>query len=213
MPTPPINYQKQLEQTLKRLRERAAQQPDAPRPKLLLHACCAPCASYVLEYLSPYFDITVWFYNPNIAPEAEYRFREQELHRLVREMPLQGLVTVVSAPYEPMRFEAAAAGLTDAPEGGARCARCFSLRLQEAVRVAVEGGFDYVATTLTISPLKNATLLNTIGAAAVEAAAVEGLSWLYADFKKNEGYKRSCALAKQYNLYRQNYCGCEFSKR
>lgn len=208
---PPVqNYQRALTRTLQKLREEF--EKTGKRPRLLLHACCAPCASYVLEYLAPYFDITVWFYNPNIAPEEEYRFREQELRRLAREMPLPHPVTVVSAPYEPQRFEAAAQGLESAPEGGARCARCFSLRLGEAVRYAAAGGYDYVTTTLSISPLKNATLLNTIGEEAVNAAGCDGLSWLYADFKKNEGYKRSCALSKQYDLYRQNYCGCVYSR-
>lgn len=198
------NYQLKLDATLQDI---AA---GGRVPTLLLHACCAPCASYVLEYLSDYFAVTVWFYNPNIAPEAEYRFREAELVRLVNEMPQKHPISVLNAPYDPERFTAAADGLEQAPEGGARCRACFALRLNAAAAYAAGHGFDYVGTTLSISPLKNAALLNEIGAAAAEA---HGVSWLYADFKKREGYKRSCELSRQYGLYRQDYCGCIYSKK
>lgn len=198
------NYQRRLDRILQEI---TAQNKV---PTLLLHACCAPCASYVLEYLSDHFAITLWYYNPNIAPEAEYRFREAELRRLAQQLPAKHPITVLPAPYDPAAFSAAAQGLEQEPEGGARCRACFALRLSAAAEAAAAGGFDYVGTTLSISPLKNAAALNEIGAA---AAARAGVQWLYADFKKREGYKRSCQLAEQYGLYRQNYCGCVFSKR
>lgn len=201
---PPINYQQRLDQTL------AALTAAGQTPRLLLHACCAPCSSYVLEYLSRYFAITLWFYNPNIAPEAEYRFRAEELRRLAAAMPLRHPVTVKVAPYDPTAFSAAVKGLEQEPEGGARCRACFALRLSAAAKQAAAGGYDYVTTTLSISPLKNAALLNDIGAATAEKA---GVSWLYADFKKRDGYRRSCELSALYRLYRQNYCGCAYSKR
>lgn len=201
---PKENYQLWLDATLREVT--AAERV----PTLLLHACCAPCASYVLEYLSDYFAITLWYYNPNIAPEEEYRFREAELVRLAQTLPAKHPVSVLTAPYEPERFTAAARGLESVPEGGARCRACFDLRLSAAAEAAARGGFDYVCTTLSISPLKNAAALNEIGAAAAERA---GVQWLYADFKKREGYKRSCELSEQYGLYRQNYCGCIYSKK
>ena len=198
------NYQLRLDATLQELTEKGRV------PTLLLHACCAPCASYVLEYLSDYFAITLWYYNPNIEPEEEYRRREAELVRLAEELPVKHPVSVLKAPYDSARFTAVATGLETAPEGGARCHACFSLRLSAAATCAAEHGFDYVATTLSISPLKNAALLNEIGAAEAEK---HGVLWLYADFKKREGYKRSCELSRQYGLYRQDYCGCIYSKK
>ena len=197
-----MNAQQQLDQTL------AALSP-SERPTLLLHACCAPCSSYVLEYLSRYFRITLFFYNPNIAPEKEYRFRLDELRRLVREMGLSGDVSVLEGNYDPNRFQALARGLETLPEGGARCSDCYRLRLRETARVAAEGGFDYICTTLSISPYKNAAWLNAIG---TEEAEAHGVRYLVSDFKKKNGYKRSCELSEQYGLYRQDYCGCVYSK-
>ena len=180
------------------------------RPTLLLHACCAPCSSYVLEYLSKYFDITLLFYNPNITPEEEYRFRESELQRLIGEMPLPIRVTVISDRYDPQEFYNIAKGLEELSEGGERCKRCYRLRLARTAKIAKERGFDYFTTTLSISPYKNAEWLNSIGE---QEAAELGINYLFSDFKKKNGYKRSCELSEQYGLYRQNYCGCEFSKR
>ncbi len=197
-----MNAQQQLDQTL------AALSP-SERPTLLLHACCAPCSSYVLEYLSRHFRITLFFYNPNIAPEEEYRFRLDELRRLVREMGLAGDVSVMEGNYAPDHFEQLAKGLEALPEGGARCADCYRLRLRETARVAAEGGFDYICTTLSISPYKNAAWLNAIG---TEEAEAHGVRYLVSDFKKKNGYKRSCELSEQYGLYRQDYCGCVYSK-
>ena len=198
------NYSIILEDTIKKLKI------ENRRPKLLLHACCAPCSSYVLEYLSVYFDITIFFYNPNISPESEYTFREQELMRLIKEMPLPSNVKMLSAEYVPSDFYDMAKGLEELPEGGERCKKCYRLRLSKTAKVAKENGFDYFSTTLSISPYKNAEWLNTIGE---EEGKLFGIEYLFSDFKKKNGYKRSCELSEQYKLYRQNYCGCEFSKR
>lgn len=198
------NYSLILEDTIKKLRA------ENKRPTLLLHACCAPCSSYVLEYLSLYFDITIFFYNPNISPESEYTFREQELMRLIKEMPLPSNVKMLSAKYEPTDFYDMAKGLEELAEGGERCKKCYRLRLSKTAKIAKENGFDYFSTTLSISPYKNAEWLNTIGA---EEGQFFDVEYLFSDFKKKNGYKRSCELSEQYGLYRQNYCGCEFSKR
>ena len=180
------------------------------RPKLLLHACCAPCSSYVLEYLANYFDITILFFNPNISPEEEYRFRENELRRLIGEMPLPSSVKLISGRYRPEEFYNMARGLEDLPEGAQRCKECYRMRLAESARIAKDGGFDYFTTTLSISPYKNAEWLNTIGK---EEGDKVGVEYLFSDFKKKNGYKRSCELSEKYGLYRQDYCGCEFSKK
>lgn len=198
------NYQLRLEQTI------AAECADGRRPTLLLHACCAPCSSYVLEYLSKHFEITLFFYNPNISPEEEYRFRERELCRLLDDMGLSGRVKILHGTYEPERFEALAKGLEELPEGGSRCHACYRLRLSETANAAKAGGFDFFTTTLSISPYKNAELLNTIGA---EEAERVGTRYLFSDFKKKNGYRRSCELSATYGLYRQDYCGCVYSKR
>lgn len=198
------NYQRRLDETLEHIRQ------SGETPRLLLHACCAPCSSYVLEYLSQYMDITLFYYNPNIAPEAEFRFRQEELQRLMREMPLSRSIHWLPAPYDPEQFTAMAQGLEDLPEGGSRCEKCYRLRLEATMKAAAEGGFDYVTTTLSISPYKNAEALNRIGR---ELSDVYGVPYLVSDFKKKNGYKRSCELSVQYNLYRQNYCGCVFSRR
>ena len=198
------NYQLLLEHTLKSL------EGIEKKKTLLLHACCAPCSSYVLEYLSKYFDITLFFYNPNIYPEEEFRFREDELRRLIGEMPLPSGVNIISGRYDPSEFFDIARGYEELPEGDERCHRCYALRLEESARAAKEGGFDYFCTTLSISPYKNAEWLNTIGK---EMSEKYGVGYLFSDFKKKNGYKRSCQLSEQYSLYRQDYCGCVFSKR
>lgn len=198
------NYQLSLERTLCSL------EGLEKKKTLLLHACCAPCSSYVLEYLSKYFDITLFFYNPNIYPEEEFRFREDELRRLIGEMPLPSGVNIISGRYEPSEFFDIARGYEELPEGDERCRRCYALRLEESARAAKEGGFDYFCTTLSISPYKNAEWLNSIGK---EMSEKYGVGYLFSDFKKKNGYKRSCQLSEQYSLYRQDYCGCVFSKR
>jgi predicted adenine nucleotide alpha hydrolase (AANH) superfamily ATPase len=198
------NYSLLLEKTLDEAVKSGA------RPSLLLHACCAPCSSYVLEYLAKYFDITVFFFNPNISPESEYEFRLSELRRLVCEMPLPSSVKVMNGRYDPSEFYEMAKGLEELPEGGSRCKGCYSLRLSETARVAKENGFDYFTTTLSISPYKNAEWLNSIGK---EEGEKYGVDYLFSDFKKKNGYKRSCILSTEYGLYRQDYCGCEFSKK
>ena len=179
------------------------------RPSLLLHACCAPCSSYVLEYLSKFFDITLYFYNPNITPAEEYAYRAEELSRLVREMGLDGDVALSVSDYNSDEFYNIAKGLEDVAEGGARCARCYRLRLEASAGYAKEQGFDYFTTTLSISPYKNSRWLNEIGA---ELSEIYGVRYLFSDFKKKNGYKRSCELSEIHGLYRQDYCGCEFSR-
>ena len=198
------NYQRELEAVIKENESKSRV------PRLLLHSCCAPCSSYVLEYLSDYFEITVFYYNPNISPAEEYEKRAAEQQHLIRELPAKHPIHLVVGAYEPERFYAVSRGLEQVPEGGERCFRCFRLRLEEAAKMAAEGGFDYFATTLTISPLKNAQKLNEIGEELSEIYKVEHLP---SDFKKKNGYKRSVELSAQYGLYRQNYCGCVFSKR
>ena len=196
------NYQIELEKELSAGAKR----------RLLLHACCAPCSSYVLEYLTSYFDITVYFYNPNITSREEYEKRLSELRRLVSLMPHENLIEVVDGDYEPERFLGLARGLETLPEGGARCFSCYRLRLEKTAQyfAARRGDFDCFATTLTVSPHKNAEKLNEIG---FELADKYSLKWLPSDFKKREGYKRSIELSRLYGLYRQDYCGCEFSRR
>ncbi len=208
------NYQKELDKILAKLEN---EQP----PRLFLHSCCAPCSSYVLEYLRKYFQITVFYYNPNISMEPEYRKRVEEQKRLIaayNEQVKSGaeserkegyLIDIVEGDYEPESFFEIAKGLEQCPEGGERCFACFNLRLEETAKKAVEGRYDYFATTLTISPLKNAVKLNEIGE---QLAKEYGISWLPSDFKKRNGYKRSIELSKEYDLYRQDYCGCIYSK-
>lgn len=177
------------------------------RPRLLLHSCCGPCSSYVIEYLSKHFDITVYYYNPNIFPREEYEKRLAEQIKLVDRL---GGAVMCEAEYDPDRFYEVARGLEAEREGGARCAECFRLRLDKTAEMAKEGGFDYFCTTLTVSPHKNAPLINEISE---QAAERYGVAALPADFKKREGYKRSIELSKEFDLYRQDYCGCEFSIR
>ncbi len=195
-----INYQKVLDDTISKIK--------GNKPTLLLHACCAPCSSYVLEYLNKYFEITLYFYNPNIYPEGEFVFRADELKRLVREMKLD--VKIVVEEYDNIKFESVVKGYEDMPEGSSRCFKCYRLRLEKSIKYAVDKGFDYVTTTLSISPYKNAEKLNGIGE---ELGKVYGINYLFSDFKKKNGYKRSCELSQIYNLYRQDYCGCKYSKQ
>ena len=202
-----VQYQRELDRILEGIRESG--KGGAELPRLLLHSCCAPCSSYVLEYLSAYFRITDYFYNPNITEEAEYRKRAEELRRLTGEMPLENPVEFREGPYDPENFFLAAEGLEHEKEGGLRCLACFQLRLRRAAEEAALGRYDYFTTTLTISPLKNARAINAIGAA---LAREYGVNWLPCDFKKKNGYLRSIELSREYGLYRQNYCGCVFSK-
>lgn len=198
------NYQKELDRKIAEIQEAGTV------PTLLLHACCAPCSSYVMEYLSAYFRITVFFYNPNITDHAEYEKRVAEEKRLIGEMDFKNPVSFLEGRYDPAEFFHVVEGLEDVPEGGERCRKCFRLRLDETARVAAENGFDYFTTSLSISPLKNAELLNETG----EASAMEyGVHFLNSDFKKKNGYKRSLELSAEYHLYRQNYCGCGYSRR
>lgn len=198
------NYQRELDSILDRI----------PRgeKRLFLHSCCAPCSSYVLEYLSAYFHITVFYFNPNISPDGEYRHRLAEQKRLIERYNREGRrypILVKEGDYAPQRFFDMAGGLEDCPEGGERCEKCFRLRLEETARQALAAGADYFTTTLSISPLKNAPLLNRIGE---EMASTYGVPWLPSDFKKKNGYKRSVELSAEYGLYRQDYCGCIYSK-
>lgn len=179
-------------------------------PKLMLHACCACCLSYVLEYLSPYFEISVLFYNPNITEVDEYEYRLSEVKRLISQMPLEREVKVLECDYSPQMYLDAVNGLENEPERGSRCSVCFDLRLSKTAQLADEYDCDFFATTLTISPLKNSSIINSIGE---EISKTVKSEYLPSDFKKKNGYKRSIELSAEYNLYRQNYCGCVFSKR
>ena len=198
-----INYRIEMEREIEALK-RAGR-----RPLLALHSCCAPCSSAVLEQLNDAFQIAVFYYNPNISPEDEFRRRAEEQLRLVREMPLAEDIRAEIGAYDPERFYAAVRGHESDPEGGARCSICFELRLRETAKYARDIGAAYFTTTLSISPLKDASRLNTLGSA---IAAEYGLKYLHSDFKKKDGYRRSCALSKEYDLYRQDFCGCVYSK-
>ena len=212
-----VNYQKELEKLLGKLERSEQGHKVQDAPGLFLHSCCAPCSSYVLEYLSTYFAITVFYYNPNISYKEEYEKRVEEQKKFIwalNEEMASGQRTgypilLEEGNYEPERFYELARGLEKCPEGGERCERCFRLRLEETGKRAAEGGYDFFATTLTISPLKNAELLNRIGSQVGERL---GVSWLWSDFKKKNGYKRSVELSEEYELYRQDYCGCVYSK-
>lgn len=195
-----INYQKKLEELISTL---------TGTPTLLLHSCCAPCSSYCLEYLSQYFSITVLYYNPNISPKEEFQKRSEEQRRLISQLPVKNPVSLVVEEYDPGEFYTAVKGLEHIKEGGERCFKCYRLRLEHAAKYAAEHGFDYFCSTLSISPLKNAQKLGEIGAELSEIYSVE---YLPSDFKKRGGYLRSIELSQEYGLYRQNYCGCEFSK-
>lgn len=199
-----INYSKETEKIIE------ANKREQKLPSLLLHGCCAPCSSACLEYLNRYFDITLFFYNPNISPRAEFDKRLLEAKRLISEMPFENDVKIIDGEYDYSRFLDIAKGLESVPEGGERCFKCYALRLEETARLAKKLDFDYFCTTLSISPLKNSQKINEIG---FEIAEKYGVKWLPSDFKKKEGYKRSIELSRQYNLYRQNFCGCVYSKK
>lgn len=199
-----MNYQRELDKLLERLKNTKRV------PKLLLHSCCAPCSSYVLEYLGEYFEITVFYYNPNIYPESEYTKRILEQQMLIGDMKVKYPIAFIAGNYDRDAFYEIAAGLEHLKEGGERCLKCYELRLEETAALARDGEFDYFTTTLSISPLKNADRLNEIG---TRLAEKYGVNYLQSDFKKKNGYKRSIELSKEYGLYRQDYCGCEFSRR
>jgi len=207
------NYQKELDKILERLvAEIGADEAESTPRHLLLHSCCAPCSSYVLEYLSRYFKITVLYYNPNITASAEYFKRVEEQKRLIQVFNKQGdryPIDCIEGDYKPQIFLEKTKGMEECPEGGDRCFICYRLRLEETARVAKEIEADYFTTTLTISPLKNAQKLNEIGE---ELEKIYDVPWLPSDFKKREGYRRSVELSKEYGLYRQDYCGCAYSK-
>ena len=204
------NYQKELEKLIGKL-EQSGNSGDAEKlPKLLLHACCAPCSSYCLEYLSKYFSITVFYYNPNIFPEEEYRKRVEEMKRLISEMDFVNPVSFLEGEYIPQDFFDMAKGLEKVPEVGERCFKCYRMRMEETAKLAEKQGFDYFTTTLSISPLKNAAKINEIGEELGEIYKVEHLP---SDFKTKNGYKRSIELSAEHHLYRQNYCGCVYSRR
>ena len=197
-----INYQKELDKVIDSLKAKECV------PRLLLHSCCAPCSSYVLEYLSEFFEIVIFYYNPNIYPESEYYMRLAEQQKLIRDMHFKHPVSFLAGDYDRERFYEMVRGMENLKEGGARCFKCYELRLRETAEQAVKSWFDYFTTTLSISPMKNAKTLNSIG---LEIAQEYGVKYLTSDFKKKNGYKRSTELSKKYGLYRQDYCGCEYS--
>ena len=195
-----LNYQLETDRIIKSLDH---------VPTLLLHACCAPCSSYVLEYLTEYFSVTVYFYNPNITENSEYEKRKNELKRLVKEKPFSNPVKMIDGDYSPEVFFNMSKGLEDCPEGSERCFLCYEQRMRSTALLAKELNFEYFCTTLSVSPHKNAVKLNEIGASLSDEF---GVPYLFSDFKKRGGYKRSIELSRQYGLYRQNYCGCIFSR-
>ncbi len=196
------NYQKELEKII------SENQKKGIVPTLMLHVCCAPCSSYCLEYLSEYFKITVFYYNPNIYPADEYSHRVEEVKRLIGEMTFKNPVSFIEGDFNPDDFYSAVRGYEKCPEAGERCFICYRQRLFETAKKAKALSFDYFTTTLSISPLKNAEKINEIGEAIEKELSVRHLP---SDFKKKNGYKRSIELSKEHNLYRQNYCGCVFS--
>lgn len=192
------NYQLILEETLKNLQD---------KPTILIHSCCGPCSSYVLDYLEKYFDITIVYYNPNIYPETEYQKRLSEQKRIIKEM-FNDRIKILNCNYDSEEFEKISKGLESCPEGGIRCTKCFNLRLEKTARLAKQNNFDYFTTTLSVSPYKNSIILNDIGK---QLEKKYNIKYLYADFKKKDGYKKSIEYSKKYNLYRQEYCGCKYS--
>ena len=196
-----VNYDEKMKETIAALEG---------VPKLLLHSCCAPCSSYCITEVSPYFAVTVFYYNPNIDTDEEYEHRKMEQERFIRSVEWKNPVDFVGCDHEKPDFSAVAKGLEDVPEGGERCFACYRLRLEKTAQYAKTHGYDYFTTTLSVSPLKNAQKLNEIG---YELQEKYGVRFLPADFKKRGGYLKSTELSREYNLYRQNYCGCEFSKR
>lgn len=198
-----INYQKKLDELIENNKRGSI------TPSLLLHSCCAPCSSYTIEYLSQFFNITVLYYNPNISPKQEYEKRKAEQIRLIESMPVKNKVVLMDCDYNSEEFFEIARGYESCREGGERCFRCYELRMRRTAELARDMGFDYFCTTLSISPLKNAQKINEIGYMLEKET---GACWLPSDFKKREGYKRSIELSREYELYRQNFCGCIYSK-
>lgn len=198
-----INYQLELDKIINKI------EGENTTKSLLLHSCCAPCSSYVLSYLNRYFNITVFYYNPNITNREEYLKRKQEQIRLISELPAENKINIIDADYNPEKFFEITKGLEDCREGGERCFKCYELRLKATAEAAKENDFDYFCTTLTISPLKNAQKINEIGHMLGDEYEIP---FLPSDFKKKDGFKKSIELSSIYNLYRQNYCGCIYSK-
>ena len=199
-----MNYNKEMENILESLKK------ENKIPKLLLHSCCAPCSSHVLSVLTDYFDITIFYYNPNIEPFEEYEKRKQEEIRFIEQYPNKNKLDIIDCDYDNILFKKMSEGLEQEKEGGARCVKCYHLRLDKTASMASELNYDYFATTLTVSPLKNSEKLNTIGKF---LETKYNIKYLVSDFKKKEGYKHSIELAKEYDLYRQDYCGCIYSKQ
>lgn len=198
-----MNYNKLMEEIISK------NQAEDKIPSVLLHSCCAPCSSHVIDTLTPYFDITILYYNPNIEPYEEYEKRKQEEVRFINEYPNKNKLTIIDCDHENEIFHETIKGLENKREGGSRCIKCYYLRLDKTAQIAASNNFDYFATTLTVSPLKNSQKLNEIGEFLSKKYNV---NYLYSDFKKKEGYKHSIELSKEYNLYRQDYCGCIYSK-
>lgn len=199
-----MNYNKEMENILEQLKK------DNKIPKILLHSCCAPCSSHVISVLTNYFDITILYYNPNIEPQEEYEKRKQEEIKFINEYPNINKLNIIDCDYENNLFKDISKGLEEEKEGGARCIKCYYQRLEKTAKIAKELGYDYFATTLTVSPLKNSQKLNEIGLKLQEKYKI---NYLVSDFKKKDGYKHSIELSANYNLYRQDYCGCIYSKK
>lgn len=198
------NYYLLFENQLNRIKEKGKV------PTILLHSCCAPCSSHVITFLKDYFDITIIYYNPNIYPYKEYKKRKEEQIRLLNEIKSKNKLNIIDCDYDNNIYEETIKGLEKEKEGGSRCYKCFWLRLDKTAQIAKENNYDYFSTTLTISPYKKSTVINEIGK---ELETIYNITWLYSDYKKKDGYKKSIQLSKEYNLYRQNYCGCIYSKR
>lgn len=198
------NYYLLFENQLKKIKELEKV------PTILLHSCCAPCSSHVITFLKDYFDITIIYYNPNIYPYEEYEKRKEEQIRLIHEIESKNKLNIIDCDYDNNIYEETIKGLEKEKEGGSRCYKCFWLRLEKTAQTAKQNNYDYFSTTLTISPYKNSTVINEIGK---ELETIYNITWLYSDYKKKDGYKKSIQLSKKYNLYRQNYCGCIYSKR
>lgn len=194
------NYNKKLEQIIQKLDY---------TPNLLLHSCCAPCSSYVISYLTKYFNITIFYYNPNISPIEEYNKRKEEQIKLINSIKQENTINIIDCDYDNNLYEEKIKGLEQEPEKGKRCTICFNLRLEKTAVTAKNNNYDYFGTTLTVSPYKNCQLINEIG---YNLENKYNIKWLPSDFKKNDGYKKSIELSKKYNLYRQNYCGCKYSQ-
>lgn len=199
-----MNYQKLLDELLDKIKV------EQKTPKLLLHACCGPCSSYVLEYLSNFFEITVYYYNPNIYPEGEYIRRMEEAKKFISVFPTKNKIEFVEENYDPQKYYNSISGLEKLGERSKRCYKCYEFRMEEAAKYASINNYDYFTTTLSISPYKNAEWINEIG---INLENKYNIKYLFSDFKKNNGYKRSLELSKEYNLYRQAYCGCVYSKQ